>query len=183
MSSAHLIESLQQSIDQIEAQGAQPEPDPQAHDPEYKQTKKRALNILSVRDYSVDELRKKLLAREHPEDAVERVLTKLQRAGLLNDQEYAQNYVRVHREKRNLSTSALRRELVKRGVADNHIRFALDQVEDEHEVAFGVALKKARSTVGLPREKRMRRILAMLARRGFPQSISMDVTLRALDET
>lgn len=183
MTSAQLVESLQKSMDQIVARTSQPGPDPMADDPEYKKAKKRALNILSVRDHSVEELKKKLIAREHPEEAVELVLAKLQRAGLLNDEEYAQNFVRAQRERRKLSKSALKRELTKKGIADTHIRFALEHVEDEHELAFGVALKKARATVGLPRETRMRRILAMLARRGFPQSMSMDVTMRALDET
>lgn len=149
---------------------------------EYKRAKNRALNMLSVRDYSRADLHEKLLTKEHPEDAVEVVLTKLERAGLINDAEYAKNFVRVQRENRALSKMALKRELGKKGIAESYISQAVDDVADEHEVAFGIAMKKARSTVGLPRETRMRRILGMLARRGFAQGLSMDVTRRALDE-
>lgn len=171
-----------QSRPEVEPASSPAEPAATSDDPEYRRAKKCALNILSVRDHSVAELRNKLEAKEHSEDAIELVVAKLERAGLLNDEAYAQNYVRVHRDKRHLSQAALRRELEKKGIGETHIRAAVDSVADEHEIAFGVAMKKARSTVGLPRETRMRRILGMLARRGFPHGISMDVTRRALDE-
>ena len=176
------------AIDELREQIARVESAPPAQDTaesgdrEYAGAKKRALNMLAARDHSRTELHDKLVAKEHPEAVVSALIDKLERSGLLNDAAFAQSYVRSHRDRRALSKSALRRELKKRGIDDELVAETLEPVVDEHEVAFGVAMKKARSTVGLPRETRERRILGMVARRGFPASVCVDVTRRALDE-
>lgn len=181
-------ESRSVAIDELREQIACVESAPPAQDTvesddrEYARAKKRALNMLAARDHSRTELHDKLVAKEHPESVVSALIDKLERSGLLNDAAFAQSYVRSHRDRRALSKSALRRELKKRGIDDELVAETLEPVVDEHEVAFGVAMKKARSTVGLPRETRERRILGMLARRGFPSSVCVDVTRRALDE-
>ena len=178
-----VIADLKNAIAAVESS---PEPAPEDtpnRDPEYLRAKKRALNMLGARDHSSAELKSKLLAREHPEEIVDELIGKLERSGLLNDAQYAQNFVRAKREERSLSKSALNRELNKKGIAQEAITQAVEPIADEHELAFGVAMKKARATIGLPRETRERRILGMLARRGFPAGICIDVTRRALDET
>lgn len=184
---AGTVRQLQEQIDDISAHRAAEDYDDHridSDDPEYKRAKKRALNILSARDHSSAELRNKLVKKEHPEDVVDVLIDKLEKANLLNDRAYAHGYVRAQRESRKLSKKALRLQMRKKGLPDSAVSEALDEVqaEDEHELAFSVAMKKARSTRGLPREVRERRILGMLARRGFPTGISLDVTRRALDE-
>ncbi|OFL64861.1 regulatory protein RecX [Brevibacterium sp. HMSC063G07] len=181
------VRQLQDQIDAISAEHAAETRDDYripSDDPEYKRAKKRALNILSARDHSSAELRDKLLKKEHPEDVVETLIDKLTNANLLDDRAYAHGYVRAQRQSRSLSKKALRLQMRKKGLPDGAVAEALDdvQAEDEHELAFSVAMKKAHSTRGLPREVRERRILGMLARRGFPTGICLDVTRRALDE-
>ncbi|MYM19489.1 regulatory protein RecX [Brevibacterium sp. 5221] len=184
-----VLDSLRTAVGRVAAEPAGPRTAAQEADAagvdasEYARAKKRALNMLAARDHGSAELRDKLLAREHPPEVVECLLERLERSGLIDDEAFARAFVRANRERRALSKTALRRELSRKGLEAQTVAAAVDPVADEHEVAFGVAMKKARSTVGLPRETRERRILGMLARRGFPSGVCIDVTRRALDET
>lgn len=188
-SSADVLAALQQAIDsvgtdgQIHAAGsaAEAEPDPIAEDPEYKKAKKRALNMLAARDHSSAELREKLLGREHPAHIVDTLIERLQNSTLLDDANFAHSFVRAKREQRKLSLAALRRELKKKGIDGPLADDALGEIDDEWDLAYEVAAKKAASTRTLPYETRQRRILSMLARRGFPSGLSFAVTRQVLE--
>lgn len=151
-------------------------------DPEYKSAKKRAMNMLAARDHSSAELRTKLVDKAHPPEVVDALIAGLERSHLLDDAAFAQSFVRAKRAERALSKRALRRELDKKGVSATHAARALEQVDDEFDLAHEVALKKAASTARLPELTRKRRILGMLARRGFPQGICLKATDAALNE-
>lgn len=151
-------------------------------DPEYTKAKKRALNMLAARDHATAELRSKLVRKEHPEDVVDTLLDRLTASGLLDDEQFAAGFVRARRESRALSVRALRQELMKKGISESIAQRALEDIDDEFDLAYGVALKKARSTTHLPHDTRLRRTLGMLARRGFPQSVCMAAARRALED-
>ncbi len=182
-----VVAALQRAVEVLgQAQAARdagtvPGPDALSEDPEYKRAKKRAMNMLAARAHSAHDLRTKLLRKEHPADIVDQLIARLESAGLLDDAEYASSYVRAKRESRALSKSALRRELRNKGVADSHIAAALADIDDEFDLAYEVAAKKAASTVRLPRDTRKRRILGMLARRGFAQGACLKATEAALE--
>ena len=195
-SNADVLAALQQAIDSVATDGqihgadatdrlhdtgADEQPDPIAEDPEYKRAKKRALNMLAARDHSSAELRDKLLGREHPEHIVDALIERLQGSKLLDDANFAHSFVRAKREQRKLSQSALRRELKKKGIDGPIADDALGEIDDEWDLAYAVAEKKAASTRTLPYETRQRRILSMLARRGFPSGLSFAVTRQVLE--
>ncbi|MGO2036836.1 MAG: regulatory protein RecX [Brevibacterium sp.] len=148
----------------------------------YAKAKKTAMNMLAMRDHASQELREKLLKRDFLPDAVDELIAKLQKSKLLNDEEFAHRYVRAHRERRKLSRSVLRRELNKKGIPPEIISDAVDEVDGEEDLAREVAEKKAASTSRLAYEVRERRILGMLARRGFSSSICIKVTREVLAE-
>ena len=59
----------------------------------YERTMKRAFNLLSAKPRSVAELRTRLLEKEWAEeDAVDRVIARMQELGYLNDQQYAEQF-------------------------------------------------------------------------------------------
>lgn len=155
------------------------EPD---YDTSYAKAKKTAMNMLAMRDHASAELREKLIKRDYLSDAVDDLIAKLQKSKLLNDEEFAHRYVRAHRERRKLSRSVLKRELKKRGISPELISDAVDEVDGEEDLARQVAEKKAASTRQLDYEVRERRILGMLARRGFSSSICIKVTREVLAE-
>lgn len=151
-------------------------------DESYAKAKKTAMNMLAMRDHSSQELREKLLKRDLLPAAVDELIAKLQKSKLLDDEEFAHRYVRAHRERRKLSRSVLRRELNKKGIPAEIISEAVDEVDGEEDLAREVAEKKAASTSRLAYEVRERRILGMLARRGFSSSICIKVTREVLAE-
>lgn len=148
----------------------------------YAKAKKTALNMLAMRDHSSTELREKLLRRDFDPAAVDRLIAKLERSNLLDDGQFAQRFAKAQRESRKLSRSALRRQLVKKGIDEETIAGVVAEVDGEEDLAREVAEKKARSTRGLDHEVRERRILGMLARRGFSSTICLKVTREVLAE-
>lgn len=169
-----------------ESAGTVPD-EPFADSPElaeaYAKAKRTALNMLAMRDHSSTELREKLLRRDIDPAAVDRLITKLERSNLLDDTQFARRFAKAQRESRKLSRSALRRQLVKKGIDEETIAGVVEEVDGEEDLAREVAEKKARSTRGLAHEVRERRILGMLARRGFSSTICLKVTREVLAET
>lgn len=156
--------------------------EPEDFDASYAKAKKTAMNMLAMRDHASGELRDKLLKRDFLPEAVDALIAKLQKSRLLNDEEFAHRYVRAHRERRKLSRTALRRELSKKGLPPEIVSGAVEDVDGEDDLARQVAEKKAASTRGLDYEVRERRILGMLARRGFASSVCLKVTREVLAE-
>lgn len=151
-------------------------------DADYAQAKKTAMNMLAMRDHSSDELRKKLLKRDLMPEAIDVLIEKLQNSRLLNDEEFAHRFARAQRENRKLSRSVLKRELSKKGISPELASDAVADIDGEEELAREVAEKKAASTRRLDYAVRERRILGMLARRGFPPAICIKVTREVLAE-
>ncbi|MGC2942134.1 MULTISPECIES: regulatory protein RecX [unclassified Brevibacterium] len=149
-------------------------------DADYAQAKKTAMNMLAMRDHSSDELRKKLLKRDLMPESIEVLIEKLQNSRLLNDEEFAHRFARAQRENRKLSRSVLKRELSKKGISPELASDAVADIDGEEELAREVAEKKAASTRRLDYAVRERRILGMLARRGFPSAICIKVTREVL---
>ncbi len=146
----------------------------------YAKAKKTAMNMLAMRDHSCAELREKLGKREIPAPVIDELIAKLEKSRLLDDAEFAQRYVRAHRERRKLSRTALKRELNKKGISPDIIAGVVEDVDDEEELARQVAEKKAASSRGLDYDVRQRRILGMLARRGFSSTVCLKVTREVL---
>ncbi|HHX48177.1 MAG TPA: regulatory protein RecX [Brevibacterium sp.] len=140
------------------------------------------MNMLAMRDHSSDELRKKLLKRDLMPEAIDVLIEKLQNSRLLNDEEFAHRFARAQRENRKLSRSVLKRELSKKGISPELAADAVADIDGEEELAREVAEKKAASTRRLDYAVRERRILGMLARRGFPSAICIKVTREVLAE-
>lgn len=125
-----------------------------------------------------DDLRR----RNVPGEVSERVLDRFTDVGLIDDAAFADAWVRSRHASRGLAARALRHELRERGVADDTIDEALGEVGRDEERAAATALvsRKLESTRGLPADRRMRRLLAMLARKGYAQSVAAAVVREAL---
>lgn len=166
------------------------------HEKAAAKVRERALRLLDQRSRSRHELRERLLdprrvkeGEDGPDpDLVDDVLDSLTRSGLIDDEAFAREWVRQRFERRGKSSSVLRRELQNKGVSAAERESALQQIDesDEHELARELAQKKARSVKAVPadraeRDKELRRIVGVLARRGFPQSMALQIAREALD--
>lgn len=159
--------------------------------------RERALRLLDQRSRSRHELRERLLDPRRVKEGedgpapelVDDVLDSLARSGLIDDEAFAREWVRQRFERRGKSSSVLRRELKEKGVSVADRESALEQIDedDERELASELARKKARTVKDIPadraeRDKELRRIVGVLARRGFPQSMSLQIAKDALNE-
>lgn len=126
----------------------------------------RALNFLSYRPRSEAEVRSALRRKGFAEEAIESVVGRLTRAGLLNDAEFARYWVENRAQFRPRGVRALRYELRGKGIADAVISEELDRVDEERS-ARGSAESAARRFAHLPAPEFRRKLGAYLARRGF----------------
>ncbi|MEU0967191.1 recombination regulator RecX [Streptomyces sp. NPDC005917] len=133
-----------------------------------------------TRKQLADALRK----REIPEDIAEEVLSRFEEVGLINDSAFADAWVESRHHGRGLARRALAQELRTKGVDTALIDEAVARLdsEQEEETARELVARKLRSTRGLDRDKRIRRLAGMLARKGYPEGMALRVVRRALEE-
>ncbi|MEU7560203.1 recombination regulator RecX [Streptomyces eurythermus] len=133
-----------------------------------------------TRKQLADALRK----REIPEDVAQEVLDRFEEVGLIDDGAFADAWVESRHHGRGLARRALARELRTKGVDSALIEDAVAQLDSEQEEATARELvaRKLRATRGLDRDKRLRRLAGMLARKGYPEGMALRVVRQALEE-
>ena len=147
----------------------------------YTRAKTIVYNQLAYSAKTRGQLRKKLQAEGFEAELIEPLLDKFEAAKLIDDAEYAQTFVAQKSRTKKLSRAALRRELAERGVRGEEAENALAQRTDEQERedAAELVCKKLRPGMDLSdraeKDRVTRRLLGMLARRGYSSSVSMSV--------
>ncbi|MET8947272.1 recombination regulator RecX [Streptomyces sp. NPDC004542] len=133
-----------------------------------------------TRKQLADALRK----REIPEDVAEEVLSRFEEVGLIDDGAFADAWVESRHHGRGLARRALARELRTKGVDSALIDDAVARLDSEQEEATArdLVARKLRATRGLDRDKRVRRLAGMLARKGYPEGTALRVVRQALED-
>ena len=143
------------------------------------------LRLLTARAHSRAELRSALAARAVPEQAAEKVLDRLAEVGLVDDQAYADAYVLSRQRDRGLAVREISRQLRDKGLDEAVIATAVGTVtsETEAEAARQLVLRKLRSMARLTPEVKRRRLVGMLARKGYPPAMAFRVVRDAVGES
>ena len=147
---------------------------------QYRAALDRAVGYLAARARSRREIEQKLLQVGYRPCTVEMVLYKLERERLLDDADFARQWVesRVHH---NLGRSRIAQELRRKGISADDAEEALSSIGAEDQLAGAVALAEkaaARIKPGEDVRKAQNRIAAMLARRGY----GWDIAKEALEQ-
>ena len=123
------------------------------------------------------QLAKKLASRGVPEDAATQVLDRMTDVGLVDDQAYADQWVSSRSSGRGLARRALRHELTHRGVESAVVDEALEQIDDETEysAASDLVRRKLVHMRGAEGEAQVRRLVSMLARKGYGSGLAYRV--------
>jgi len=145
--------------------------------------RKILLDQLTGRARSRAELAKKLASKFVPDDVATTLLDRFEQVGLIDDAAFAHEWVTQRHEGKGLARRALAQELRRKGIDDEVARAALDAVEDEDEVEAARLLvqRKLRSMRGLEQQAAIRRLVGMLARKGYSSSVSYRVVREELD--
>lgn len=147
-------------------------------DDEAERAHAAALNFLSFRPRSRREVEEYLRKRKVSEEAASAVLERLERSGLLNDQEFARFWVENRQTFRPRGSRALRLEMWQKGLARDVIDEALETLPDEEETAYEAGRKKLHTYSRLDEQEFRRKMIAFLQRRGFPYEDAASATKR-----
>jgi regulatory protein len=130
------------------------------------------------------QLAERLKKKEIPDDVAEAVLDRFEELHLLDDAQYAETFVRSRHAERGLAKRALGYELRKRGIDDDTAAEALETLDEDQEAETARRLVdgRLRATRNLDQQVRVRRLVGMLARKGYSGSIAMRVVREALAE-
>ncbi len=150
----------------------------------------KALRLLDQRMRSRKELVERLEAvEEFPTSMIEEVVDDLTRSGLVNDELFASEWVRQRFASRGKSKMVLNRELQEKGIDASLRADALAQITHnaEEEVARKLAAKKAATIKSVApdfkaKQKDLRKVVGVLARRGFPSELSMNIARDQLED-
>ncbi|MFE3327246.1 recombination regulator RecX [Streptomyces sp. NPDC059176] len=142
------------------------------------------LRLLTGTPRTRKQLADALRTRDVPDEVAEEVLSRFEDVGLVDDAAFADAWVESRHHGRGLARRALARELRTKGVDAALIDEAVAQLDSDQEeqTARELVARKLRATRGLDRDRRLRRMASMLARKGYPEGMALRVVRRALEE-
>ncbi len=143
------------------------------------------LRLLTVRARSRAELATALRRRHVPDAAAEAVLDRFVEVGLIDDEAFAMAWVNSRHVGRGLAGRALAGELRSRGVAAETVSAAVGALDPQTEMATARALVERRlpSLRSASREAQLRRLVAMLGRKGYSPGVALQVARDVLADS
>ncbi|WP_333779117.1 regulatory protein RecX [Saccharopolyspora oryzae] len=152
-------------------------PESQARDIVYR--------LLAARARSRGELRQALLRKEIDEDIADGVLQKFVDAGLVDDAAFAEEWVHARQRTQGLGRKALGFELRRKGVDEHLVEAALSTVDSdvEAERARELVQRKLRGMSSLDHTTKMRRLVGMLARKGYSEGLAFRVVREEIERS
>ncbi|GAB3538777.1 hypothetical protein GCM10027403_26050 [Arthrobacter tecti] len=154
----------------------------------YEVARSIVLRQLSMAPRSRHQLFGKLAERGVSEHIAVEILDRYEEVQLIDDAEFARMWVRSRAQTRSLARGALKRELTEKGIAGDIVEDALAQRTDEDELAAAEELvrRKLRPLADpgdrAGRDKQVRRLVGMLARKGYPPGIAFSIVKRVMAE-
>jgi len=139
--------------------------------------RKILLDQLTGQARSRKELDDKLAARNVTEEIATRLLDRFEEVGLVDDDAFARSWIASRQPGKHLARRALAQELRRKGVDDEVAREALDEIDpgDEEEAARVLVRKKLRSLSRVDDTVATRRLVGMLARKGYGSGLAFAV--------
>jgi regulatory protein len=138
------------------------------------QAHEAALRLLSHRSRSESEMRTRLKMRGIGPEVVDDEIVRLQRAGLLDDEKFAQAWVADRQRMSPRGQRMLRYELLGRGITPEAAARATEHVDDL-EVALDAARTRARKAPAGDYQAFATRVGGHLQRRGFGYNVIVEV--------
>ncbi|GAA1751603.1 regulatory protein RecX [Streptomonospora arabica] len=141
------------------------------------------LRLLTSAPRTRAQLAQALRRRGVDDDVAESVLGRFSEVGLIDDAAFADAWVDSRHAGRGLGRKALAAELRRRGVAEDTVRDAVEELspEQEEETARRLARRKLAGSRTSDSAARARRALAMLARKGYSAGLAYRVVREELE--
>ena len=122
-----------------------------------------------ARAKSKGELLAHLKTRGVEDDVAQAIIFRLQEAGLVNDLDFARAWAQSRHTHKKISKRVISTELRQKGVVQEFIDCALEEIDEDAEFSTALALaeKKFQSLSRYESEVQIRRIQSLLARKGY----------------
>lgn len=164
--------------------GRGPEADPREPDADPEAVARAiCLRLLTMAPKTRAQLADALRKREVPEEAARAVLERFSEVGLIDDEAFSAAWVSSRHHGRGLARRALAQELRHRGVDEETVQDAVGRLDPEQEVetARMLVARRLAATRGADPRARTRRLVGMLARKGYPPGLAFRVVREALE--
>ena len=139
-----------------------------------EQAFQRALHYLSFRVRSEKEIRLNLQKHQIPENIIDPVLNRLRERSLVDDREFAQQWIDNRNRFHPRGKRALSSELYQKGIPYQIIEETLNDL-DENELAYKFARIKVDKLKTLDKSNFQKKMYGYLSRRGFDYGLSKEV--------
>jgi len=148
---------------------------------EQERAREICLAQLAARPRTRVELARVLARKQIAEEVIAEVLDRYDEVGIIDDAAFARAWVSSRHHSRGLARRALAGELRRHGVDAEVANEALDTLDEDDEAATARALvdRKLRTATGAP-DAVFRRLVGMLARKGYPAGIAIRAVKDAL---
>ena len=154
-------------------------PPPSTSEPSREeQARALCLRLLTARARTRAELSVQLVKRGYPDDVRDVVLDRLAAVGLIDDAEFAEQWVESRRSSAGKGKRALAAELHTKGVDNDVITTVLAGIDagaERDRAEQLVQAKLRRENLDGDQARVARRLVAMLARRGYDQTMAYNV--------
>ncbi|NJC81787.1 regulatory protein RecX [Planosporangium mesophilum] len=116
------------------------------------------------------------------DEIVDSVLDRYDEVGIINDEAFARAWVTSRHHGKGLARRALAGELRRKGVDPDAVGEALDELDPqtEEETAKALVARRMRIERSAPPDAAFRRLVGMLARKGYPAGLAIRVVKDAL---
>ena len=144
-----------------------PEVEKLQQDENFEQAAQVALKYIAYKSRTSAEVRKRLQEAKYPEFVIEHTISRFTQNGLINDGQYARDWVGDRQVFHPRSARQMEFELRRKGVQREEIEAALSEVVDDEQMAYQLACQKINRYDSLDFKEFRSRLGGMLSRRGF----------------
>ncbi len=129
------------------------------------------------------ELAESLAKKNVPAEIAAALLDRFEEVGLIDDADFARQWVQSRQRTRGLAPRVLALELRRKGIDDEIISEVLGELDpnEARAAAHRLVRKKLRSMASLDDTTRIRRLTSMLARKGYSPQLAFDVVREELE--
>jgi regulatory protein len=140
------------------------------------------LRLLDQRARTRSELVEALRKRGIPDAAASRVLDRYVEVGLIDDEALADRMAAAQHRERGLAGRAVAMRLRQRGLDEDVVRNAVAQIDrqSERDTARALVSRRLRSMAALDPQVQARRLVSLLARKGYPAGLAYEVVREQL---
>jgi regulatory protein len=148
----------------------------------YELAREICLRQLSYAARTRSQLAKAMLRRGIVDEVAENVLSRFESVGLIDDKAFAAAWVDSRHRGRGVGPGKIAHELRNRGIAPDVVSASIGAITPDAERATARSLVERRATGMKDQsvEAKARRLVGMLARRGFSPSVAYDVVREVL---